>query len=36
VMAGIYFGIVFLIRGFGVTSLSHISYDLIFTFTQLL
>jgi len=36
VMAGIYFGIVFLIRGFGVTSLSHISYDLIFTFTQLI
>ena len=31
--AGVYFGVIFLLRGFGVTAASHSIYDMIFTAT---
>jgi hypothetical protein len=34
VLAGIYFGIIFLLRGFGITAFSHAAYDIIFTIAQ--
>lgn len=34
-IAGIYFGFIFLLRGFGITAASHSIYDLIFTATLL-
>jgi len=33
-VAGIYFGIVFLIRGFGITATSHTAYDIIISVLQ--
>jgi hypothetical protein len=33
--AGVYFGVIFLLRGFGVTAASHAVYDIIFTATLL-
>jgi len=33
--AGVYFGVIFLLRGFGVTAAAHSIYDVIFTATML-
>jgi hypothetical protein len=30
-LAGVYFGVVFLLRGFGITAFTHATYDIIFT-----